>query len=557
MKKLLIIFLLLFCYSGTIKALDENIGTGNFYLEQIKSSLNSISGVFDNFITLTPDPTGLSTCTLAESLYCSFGHGAQSYFDLPTKSAILPSTQAISNKLLVLIIPLGVIMICLESYELIINRQKQRAMNILKKILIALGLIILTPYLLSFSILVVNFLSHALLDNSSLTAFISHFADQLESAPSQNIFESFFRDILEALDPGGANPISYISALPVMIPLTLIFVLLLFISFQFIIRFLALYFLAALYPIVIIAFLYERSAHLIRNYLKIWLTFLLQQPVFILGFVLVKEVLFSIFDRGISFEALIIFVGMLIFLASINLFVARIWGDAYAVVAQNVTSAVATQVIKSNLIDKPLELGSNLFTKKYAPQNLNEAIKEQSNDTKKGQGNRDNISRSKSLLFNDLSSRGYLVNDLNDGRLSVSGQFYANKAQDGSVSKLYTGVKDAQADGVTGNNLQQLNLNELTIHDPSNVKAVRSYNSELKTYAAENSGHLQRSGISYKSSDSKIMRNMEYAQQMNLEKGIQAIATKSDTSTSDKSIRSDNILKIHTYKFLIPENHAK
>lgn len=555
MKKLLIILMLFSLSTNPIRAQEGNVGEGNFYLEQIKTSLNSISGVFDNFITLTPDPTGLSTCSLEGNLKCSLGNGASAYFDLPTKSAVLPSTHIISDKLLVLLIPMGVIMISLEAYELIVNRQMQRGTNILKKIILVLVLLIITPYLLSISILVINFLSHSLLENSSLTSFISHFADQLENSPSQNIFETFFRDILQALDPGGANPFSYISALPVMIPLTLIFILLLFISFQFIIRFLALYFLSALYPIVIIAFLYERSANLLKNYLKIWLTFLVQQPVFILGFILVKDVLFSIFDKGISFEALIIFVGMLIFLASINLFVSRIWGDTYAVVAQNITSAVATQAIKSNLIDKPLQLGSALFSKRLAPQNVNELLKEKGKDISKEQEKQNGQGKTQSLLFNDLSSRGYAVKDLNDGRLSVSGQFYAPKDQKGSVSKLYTGLKDAQADGVASTELHHLSIKELKIQDPSNYKGVRSYNAGLKSYAAENSGHLPRSGISYKSSDNKIIRNMEYAQQMNLEKGVQAIATKSDTINGDKSMRSDNILKIHTYNIILPNKN--
>jgi len=285
------------------------------------------------------------------------------------------------------------------------------------------------------------------------------------------------------------------------------------------------------------------------------LTFLVQQPVFILGFILVKDVLFSIFDKGISFEALIIFVGMLIFLASINLFVSRIWGDTYAVVAQNITSAVATQAIKSNLIDKPLQLGSALFSKRLAPQNVNELLKEKGKDISKEQEKQNGQGKTQSLLFNDLSSRGYLVKDLNDGRLSVSGQFYAPKDQKGSVSKLYTGLKDAQAYGVASSEIQHLSIKDLKIQDPSNYKAVRSYNAGLKSYAAENSGHLPRSGISYKSSDNKIIRNMEYAQPMNLEKGVQAIATKSDTLHGDKSMRSDNILKIHTYNITLPNKN--
>jgi hypothetical protein len=557
MNKFLIIVFILISLLSPVKAFDDNVGEGNFYLEQIETSLKSISGVFDNFITLTPDPTGIATCTLEDGLFCYINKTSDSYFELPTKTALLPSTKLISDKLLLLTIPLGIIFICLESLELIINKQGQRGMDMVKRLCLLLGLLLLTPYLLSLSILSINFLSHALLDNNSLTSFISHFAEQLGNTPSQNVFEAFFRDILQALDPGGANPFSYISALPVMLPLGLIFILLLFISFQFIIRFLALYFLSALYPIVLLALLYERSAFVIKNYLKIWLTFLVQQPVFILGFVLVKDILYSIFDKGISFEALIIFVGMLIFLASINLFASRIWGDAYAVVAQNITAAVATNAIKSNLIDKPLQLGASLFNKQYTGKPLQDVLKSQQaskEQDKKGESGQ--AVKPKSLLFNDLSSRGYHVRDLNDGRLSVSGQFFTNKQQQGDITKLYTGIKDAALDGNEISKLEKVNLNALKIQDPSNIRAIRSYNSNLKNFAAENNGHLPQSGISYKSADNKIARNMNYAKQLNLGKGVQAIATNSDHIGGDKTIKSDNILKIHTYDFVLKNKNA-
>lgn len=574
MKKL-IIFITIICLFLIISLIPKkniqtdniitsipNTGFDNYYLEQIKTSLNTTAGLFDNFIAFTPDPTGLSTCDSSDTLYCEMYFKAKDEITFPATDTVMPSTIEIVSLLNLILFPLAVILISIEGYTVLLTEKMDLWKDLIKRIVVAIIMIILTPHILSISILAINQLSFKLLGNMSLTGFISGFITALESSTNPDPFLEMFKDLLEFTSFGSLNPLSYIYALPILLPLGLIFLLLLYIAIQFIIRFLSLYLLASVYPLAIIFSLHTKTASISSNFWKQWVTFLIQQPVFLTGFLVVSKVLESLFTRGISLEVLIIFVGLLIFLATINLFTARIWGDIYVAASQNIVSAFSASALKHTLIDKPLDItsriigggASKLLGSKDEVISLPEIKANESEDTKKSDPMKQE--RQGSLLKKELDTKGYQVSDLNDGRLAVTGRFYGNEGNDDPVAKLYTNKDDAIKDGLVLSNLKPYDLKDLQIQDASNKKMLLAYNRGVIDHAGENGGHAKGSGLSYKSNDDKVARSMDLAKDINVINGVQAIGIKSDGVKGDKSIDGDNLIKIHVYKEVLDNYNA-
>lgn len=423
---------------------------------------------------------------------------------------------------------------------------------------------ILTPYILSISLIAVNQLSAYFLGGSTVTEFVNQFVTSLENTQSTNIFQELFNLIIDQVN-GGYNPISYLAVLPTLIALGLIMLLLLYISFQFILRFLNIYFLASIYPFTAIFTLHPKTSSISVNFWRQWTTFLIQQPVFIFGFVIVKQLLDNMFIHGASMEGVVLFLGMLLFLCTINLMAARLWGDAYTALAQNITAGLAAGVVKSAIIDKPLQYGSNLanmssqqsisgIEKKFLNTDYTSPQTVQPN--KPAVKTKNQIEDNRSELNKELSGSGYQVNEQTGGRLDVSGSFVSVPQEDKGMVTLYTNSKDAIADGNDPDNLKPMDLQNLMVQDTSNRKTMNIYNKDIRTFAADNNGHAKEVGLGYRSNDSRVLSNMELGRQVNLQKGIQAVAVKNDISGGDKSITGDNLLKIHTYSEVIKNQNG-
>ena len=336
-------------------------GSDNYFINQLKTGINASGVVYDNFISYTPDPTGRATCVVGSS-WCSFSMHPSANIFFPSTNTQIKTTQDLTNLLINIVVPLGFILISMQALNLIVNGENASLKHLLIKSFGLLILMLLTPYILSLSILLCNQLTVLILDNNSLTGFLTAFIDGLESNTSGNAFQDLIMTFLELGNNGSINPLSYLYALPVIVSLGLVMLLLLFISFQFILRFLNLFFLATVYPAALIFGLHPATSGIVKNFWKQWTTFLIQQPVFVLGFVIMHKVLVNMFNEGVTLEALIIFIAMLVFLGSINILAARLWGDVYSAVSQNITSALAASELKSTLIDKPLSYAGKLST---------------------------------------------------------------------------------------------------------------------------------------------------------------------------------------------------
>ncbi len=532
-------------------------GSDNYFINQLKTGINASGVVYDNFISYTPDPTGRATCVVGSS-WCSFSMHPSANIFFPSTNTQIKTTQDLTNLLINIVVPLGFILISMQALNLIVNGENASLKHLLIKSFGLLILMLLTPYILSLSILLCNQLTVLILDNNSLTGFLTAFIDGLESNTSGNAFQDLIMTFLELGNNGSINPLSYLYALPVIVSLGLVMLLLLFISFKFILRFLNLFFLATVYPAALIFGLHPATSGIVKNFWKQWTTFLIQQPVFVLGFVIMHKVLVNMFNEGVTLEALIIFIAMLVFLGSINILAARLWGDVYSAVSQNITSALAASELKSTLIDKPLSYAGKLSTwgnnLNNTPQNIfksdfgnRDADNQKSNKTSKLFSDMD----SGSLLTNELRGSGYSVIEKDRGKLQVSGDFFTDTKDKGNSGIAYTTAEDAIKDGVSPTSIERVRLNNVQIQDASNKKMLMRYNENIRNVAAANAGKAGDIGLSYKSNDSKVIKSMDIGRSHNLQNNIQGIGVRNDAISGDKSISGDNIIKLHLYRQVI------
>lgn len=532
-------------------------GSDNYFINQLKTGINASGVVYDNFISYTPDPTGRATCVVGSS-WCSFSMHPSANIFFPSTNTQIKTTQDLTNLLINIVVPLGFILISMQALNLIVNGENASLKHLLIKSFGLLILMLLTPYILSLSILLCNQLTVLILDDNSLTGFLTAFIDGLESNTSGNAFQDLIMTFLELGNNGSINPLSYLYALPVIVSLGLVMLLLLFISFQFILRFLNLFFLATVYPAALIFGLHPATSGIVKNFWKQWTTFLIQQPVFVLGFVIMHKVLVNMFNEGVTLEALIIFIAMLVFLGSINILAARLWGDVYSAVSQNITSALAASELKSTLIDKPLSYAGKLSTwgnnLNNTPQNIfksdfgnRDADNQKSNKTSKLFSDMD----SGSLLTKELRGSGYSVIEKDRGKLQVSGDFFTDTKDKGNSGIAYTTAEDAIKDGVSPTSIERVRLNNVQIQDASNKKMLMRYNENIRNVAAANAGKAGDIGLSYKSNDSKVIKSMDIGRSHNLQNNIQGIGVRNDAISGDKSISGDNIIKLHLYRQVI------
>lgn len=536
-------------------------GSDNFFINQIKVGISATAVVYDNFISYTPDPTGRSVCKPG-SAECEFHLIPSSDIAFPSTNTRIKTSQDLTNLLLSVVVPIGFILISMQALNLITNGDNSSIKQLLTRSLSVLILMALTPYILSLSILLFNQLTNLILNGNSLTGFLTAFLDGLETNATANPFQNLIMSFLELGNNGSINPLSYLYALPVIVSLALVMLLLLFISFQFILRFLNLFFLATVYPVALIFGLHPATSSIVKSYWKQWVTFLIQQPVFVLGFVIMHKVLANMFLEGITLEAIIIFIAMLVFLGSINILAARVWGDVYSAVSQNITSAIAANELKSTLIDKPISYASQLTNwgsnlnetpQKYFSSDVKNPAKQDTIADKKNQILKDQDSSS--LLAKELRGSGYDVTEQDKGKLNVSGDFYTDKASTGNSSVFYTTKTDAVKDGVKPTNIEQIKLQNATIQDASNKKMLMKYNNNIRNVAAANSGHAGNIGLSYKSTDQKVIKSMNLGRSHNLKNNIQGIGVRNDHINGDKSISGDNIVKLHMYRSVV--NNSK
>lgn len=241
-------------------------------------------------------------------------------------------------------IPLYVIIISFIAMTHITNDNKYQLTNFLKRLAFVVGLSILTPYILSYSIQFINLLNNKINAQNSfnIAGFILSFLNSGD----------LYKLLGLGMGPFGFIGTIFTSPGTIMQLIVLIvsfgFFLLgfLYIVFQAIFRFLALLILSVLYPLVLPFALAGKTENIANTYFKTWFTFLIQQPAFVLGFAIVSAILGSIMKaHGGNIGTLFLYSGALIFLGGVNIFIGRIFGDGWSMLATNFQSMAASGAI--------------------------------------------------------------------------------------------------------------------------------------------------------------------------------------------------------------------
>jgi hypothetical protein len=534
--------------------------------------------IFEDYIGNTPDPTGKSYCYIESEYRCSFSNG-NTEIKFAKSDTSMKSAQQYSATLMMIVGPIFVLLCVIQGFNFITNENREEVKKLLTRFVVSIMLLILTPYLLSISIIAVNLLTNAIMGNVSISSLLNGVVESILRGVQQNDAAKSLMEgnILVYFLKGGALSQMF-TFLCLAIPFALVLLLLIYICFQFIIRFLNLYFLTAIYPFVVIFNVYPKTQNIVNAYFKQWTTFIIQQPVFILGFKIVIDMLTQLSEKGgNSLQYLIIFIGFLLFLASINIFAARIWGDIYSAVSQNITAAVGAGGLMSAIKNPLSGLASknpknsggssgtgggnsfSIFNVQKDGINTSPAISLGDTALPSTSGADDSTLKPKtanpkdnrSTITKTLDGAGYDVQANRDGSTSVSGMFYTNKNSDKELSTLYINKDDAINDGVIPQNVQSIGLKDLNILDTSNGKATNKYNNEVNQIAAASGVKAQDINIGQNSLDKKVFNSMNLAKNENLKRNIQGIGVKNDLVGGDRSNPIDNKIKIFAYKEVI------
>ena len=554
------------------------VGANPVGTDEFKKLLNEyIWPIFEDFIGNTPDPTGNTDCRDVANNGCTF-----IYFNRLQKDSCnnvlfaqsptqLTSSLFYSNKLIEIIFPIFTILCIIQGFNFFSNDNRTGLKAFVMRFFSSLGLFMFTPIILSLSVLGMNLFSNAILEGISLSSKLSELCINIllgmskqggiEALLNGNFFEFLFRNSFLG---------QIITLISFIVPFGLLLLLLIYVCFQFVIRFLNLYFLAVVYPIVVVFAVHPKTQNIVNSYFKQWTTFVIQQPIFLIGLKIVLDMLGPLFNNNtFNPSYLIIFIGALLFLASINLFTARIWGDVYTAVSQNVTSAIGagltTNALRS-LIPRGGNKSSNLINldKGLISGNVNVDLSKRTQPTTQKTDTVSNPTESnplnkktaepkdnRSSITKELDGAGYDVSSNRDGTTTVGGNFYTNGNDKGEYASMYISKEDAINDGVSPEQVKQVQLNNLNVMDSSNGKRMKNYNHNVTEIAASNGIVARDIGIGSNSIDSKVKKSMDISKNSNLGNGIQGIALRNDLANGNRQNMADNRIKIIAYREVI------
>lgn len=325
----------------TVSIVDLNIGgieENNItsFKDSYKKVLETFDPIFLGFISKTPDVTGKSQEFMGGSIF-----NVLSYSDVVlSDGGRIDSSIKYSSKLMIIVIPSISLLLSIYVFTELLKEgdSKLPIYQVMMRVVKTVILLIITPHILSLSIQGANLFSKFVMNNGGMLDFLKNFIDQISSDSSPDNF-------LSNLFFGGTSFFGFLQSLPVLIPIMIIVILFIFLAFQFIIRFVQMYFLACIYPLAVLFEIHPKMGSVSRNYWKTWISLLIHQPFFILGYVLVQEMLLQMLKSGPSLVQIIMFVGLLLFLSGINVLVSKIFGDVFTSISQNVLAAAGTSIV--------------------------------------------------------------------------------------------------------------------------------------------------------------------------------------------------------------------
>jgi hypothetical protein len=373
---------------GVINGKDSQPDDGkeralDMYLQSYNGFFNYIGDFFEDYISSTVDPLGHST---TDSSGISFEPviNKNSKIKFASGSDVFYSAYRYASILIGIMAPILVLMVVITGLQVLMSKDNhytfEKLTQKLSRICITAALIFVgMPLLLTSSIMTTNLLNKLILSSGGATCpvevgqpvstkkdlkcFIDTISKRIrnreiisEVKVDGNIpktVEIDGWDVGSMLKVQGQNFWGFLQIAPIII-LTLFMLILLFIVFiQFVIRYLQIYFLFAIYPIVAVMWYNQSTSKYFSEYWKQLVTLLIQQPVFLLCFVIFGDISLVLM-QNLSPSNMLIFSIYLVFLVTVpQALTARIFGDVFAYqVGQDFSD-------KANVVGNTMQTGFN------------------------------------------------------------------------------------------------------------------------------------------------------------------------------------------------------
>lgn len=251
----------------------------------------------------------------------------------------LSSISSFKNIFYDIAIPIFAIILAGSALLHIGNDETVQLYGFLKRLGIVAILFIVSPYILSYSIEFINLLDQQIMQQQALN-LVTFLTAYVQSGDFNNLLKFSASPFLFF------SPTVILQMLIVIISMGFLLIGFLYLVFQAVIRFVALLLLSVLLPIVIPFALSPKTENITNNFFRIWFTFLIQQPAFVLGFAIITTIFGNLLKaHSTSIGTLFLYAGSLIFLGGVNVFIARIFGDGWDLIRTNAQSMRASGVL--------------------------------------------------------------------------------------------------------------------------------------------------------------------------------------------------------------------
>lgn len=525
----------------------------------IKNFINGFDTFLGGFIFYTPDPTA-NTIVLKDK-------------------SELPGVTKYRNMFSQIAIPALAIIIAAIAMSKLGSENVQELKSFALRFLIVIVLFITVPYVLSYSVQANNLLVDKISSTQSVTTFLSDYFDKAQTkmdsgAPSETFGIPSF-DI--SLHSGVLQSLGKFVLQIFLFALTFIFLLVgfLYIGFQFIIRFATLLFLGVLYPIIIPFALSERTQSVVYTFFRIWFTALIQQPAFVLGFAIASDIFDAILkSQGPSVGMLFFYTGFLFFLGGVNMLVARLFGDSFTAMSNNMQAMIATRAVSApvNSVFRDFRRGvmggtMGMVAGRTVRKGLfgDDKGKKRDGSTPNGSMKKPNVIRDSATdrteatsqnegkaippFSQNIKNQGLKVTMENSkqGVVAVSGQAYKYDDKKSGLTSIYPNRIEAIQDGVPEDKLDKISLDNSRFIDLSNFSKnnpnPHNYNAMKEAQkAGQNIGYAF---INEAAPPQKIRHFLELSRSRNEAYGINGVIVKRQgENTSDQIIRMYTARKV-------------
>ncbi len=557
MKKLSILLLLLFLlffHSSPVGAQTTNITPNPAPTPEEPKELkdppaNSVDGIVNTFIS--------SFDWISSGLIFNTPNLLQETITLGDETKITGISQY-RNIFADIAIPIFVIITSFIALSHITHDNSYQLKSFIKRILVVIVLMILTPYILTYSIEFINLLNNKINAQNTLD-LVNFITDYTKTGDLAKLF-SF-----------SMNPIEFFSKFPsimmqlivMIISIGFLLIGFLYIIFQAVIRFISLLFLSVIYPIVIPFALSEKTEEIVNTFFRTWCTLLIQQPAFILGFAIVSAIFTSILKaHGGNIGILFLYSGALFFLGGVNVFIGRIFGDGWSLLATNAQSMLASGAIRGsgfktiNEIKKGAITGRASGIRSYAGAYLGNKMRlmvgqSKQENTKGGESHKPpplkygNKTPLNNLPLFSKEAIGYgvqakSVNNKN-GVVKLQGSGYSYTDPDSNLTTTYLSKSDAISAGHKDNELKPTQINHLVV-DHSNFNKENPIPYGTDAIRKSNKGSGIRSYLGHTNENAKIKEYLEAAKDDFRQAGTTGLLMKQydpkgKTKTNKKTLR--------------------